>query len=300
MADKTKIEWTDATWNIITGCSVVSPGCTNCYAMRLAGGRLRNHPSRAGLTEYSKVGPVWNGQVRFNEQWLDQPLRWKRPRRIFVCAHGDLFHENVPDNWIDEVYSIMLSAKWHIFQVLTKRSERMCSYIESRPAIKAAGSGHIWLGTSVEDQARADERIPHLLATPAVVRWLSYEPALGPLKLRPLRMQDYKYGEDRPASLYALDGKYQLPDCHFSEHHPRVDWVVIGGESGPGARPFGISWARDIIAQCEGADVPVFVKQFGAKPFYGSPSCPVKLKDPKGGNMDEWPEDLRVREYPDG
>lgn len=115
MADKTSIEWVaapdgtpGATWNPITGCSVVSPGCTNCYAMRLAGGRLKNEPSRAGLTQSSKAGPVWTGEVRFNRHWLDQPLRWRRSRRIFVCAHGDLFHEAVPDEWIDQVFAVML------------------------------------------------------------------------------------------------------------------------------------------------------------------------------------------------
>src|SRR4051812_9194595 len=101
MADNTHIEWTDATWNPVTGCSVVSPGCTNCYAMRLAGTRLKHHPSRYGLTHDTKAGPVWNGEVTFNRPWLDQPLRWKRPRRIFVAAHGDLFHEAVHDEWID-------------------------------------------------------------------------------------------------------------------------------------------------------------------------------------------------------
>ena len=133
MADRSRIEWTDATWNPITGCSVVSPGCTNCYAMKLAGGRLRNHPSRQGLTRLQKKGagwrPVWTGEVRFNEQWLDQPLRWQRPRRVFVCAHGDLFHEHVPDEWIDRVFAVMALAGDHTFQVLTKRAERMHEYL---------------------------------------------------------------------------------------------------------------------------------------------------------------------------
>lgn len=131
MADGTEIEWTDATWNPITGCSVTSPGCTNCYAMKLAGTRLKHHPSRLGLTTDTKAGPVWNGQVRFNEQWLTQPIEWKEPRCIFVCAHGDLFHENVPDVWIDQVFAVMAVAKRHTFQVLTKRSARMRAYLTS-------------------------------------------------------------------------------------------------------------------------------------------------------------------------
>ena len=112
MADRTHIEWADATWNPITGCSVVSPGCTNCYAMKLAGTRLKHHPSRAGLTRDTKAGPIWNGVLRLNEAWLDQPLRWKRPRMIFVCAHGDLFHEDVPNAWIDRVFAVMAEAHW--------------------------------------------------------------------------------------------------------------------------------------------------------------------------------------------
>ena len=130
MADDTLIEWADATWNPITGCSVVSPGCANCYAMRLAGGRLKAAPSRAGLTLPSRAGPVWTGEVRFNRHWLDQPLRWRRPRRIFVCAHGDLFHEHVPNDWIDQVFAVMALAPQHQFLVLTKRAERVRDYLE--------------------------------------------------------------------------------------------------------------------------------------------------------------------------
>ena len=128
-------EWTDATWNPVTGCSVVSPGCTNCYAMRQAGTRLRDHPSRAGLDRAVEGrSSVWNGQVRFNADWLTQPLRWKRPRRIFVCAHGDLFHEAVPDAWIDQVFAVMAAAHWHTFQVLTKRGGTGCGATSPRRA----------------------------------------------------------------------------------------------------------------------------------------------------------------------
>lgn len=201
MADHTKIEWTDATWNPITGCSVVSPGCTNCYAMKLAGTRLKHHPSRQGLTKDSNAGPVWTGEVRFNAEWLDQPLRWTKPRMIFVCAHGDLFAEGVPDEWLDQIFAVMALCPQHTFQVLTKRPERMRDYLKSRDgmgnsalckAINAIPPSlgnrkgalemplpNVWLGTSVEDQKRADERIPILLDTPAAVRWISAEPVLG-------------------------------------------------------------------------------------------------------------------------
>ena len=206
MSAHSSIEWTDATWNPITGCSVVSPGCTNCYAMKLAGGRLQHHPTRQGLTTPSKAGPVWNGKVRLNEGMLTDPLRWRRPRRIFVCAHGDLFHESVPDEWIDKVFAVMALAPHHTFQVLTKRADRMRAYMRDfvaahrsvSIAMSALGfknteanlqkltQGHyadnfrplpnVWLGVSAEDQERADQRIPDLLQTPAAVRFLSAEP----------------------------------------------------------------------------------------------------------------------------
>ena len=186
MSEHSTIEWTDATWNPIVGCSVVSPGCTNCYAMRLAGTRMANHPTRRGLTTPSKAGPVWNGEVRLLEQKLTEPLRWKRPRMIFVCAHGDLFHESVPDEWIDRIFAVMALAPQHTFQILTKRSARMRDYLSGEYPLHrlhqaAAGdfSGalarqfrpwgnvyslylgapwplpNVWLGVSVEDQERA-------------------------------------------------------------------------------------------------------------------------------------------------
>ena len=290
MADGSKIEWTDATWSPITGCSVVSPGCTNCYAMKLAGGRLRNHPSRAGLTEPSKAGPVWNGQVRFNEEWLDQPLRWRKPRRVFVCAHGDLFHEAAADEWIDRVFAVMALAPRHIFQVLTKRPERMRDYLESRSRsnefweVQARKLGwtlkfkyggkefglckfplpNVWAGVSVEDQARANERIRWLLETPAAVRFISAEPLLGPIDLSPLRCPDFKYGEGS-ASIYALRGEngYQVPTSHWVEDFAKLDWVIVGGESGPGARPMHPDWARSIREQCNRNEIPLFFKQWG-------------------------------------
>lgn len=291
MADGTHIEWTEATWNPITGCSVVSPGCTNCYAMKLAGTRLAHHPSRAGLTQDSKAGPVWTGEVRFNEEWLDQPLRWTKPRMIFVCAHGDLFHESVPDAWIDRIFAVMALCPQHTFQVLTKRSARMREYFSrsnlphgrienvwlatsefaTTPALKQMicndltwGKMHdrwplpnVWLGVSVEDQQRADERIPDLLATPAAVRWISAEPLLGPV--------------DLVSPFYAHSTGYQMQGYlrDEAEHDDfrywaeKLDWVVVGGESGPGARPMHPDWARSLRDQCVAAGVPFFFKQWG-------------------------------------
>lgn len=295
MADGTHIEWTDATWNPITGCSVVSPGCTNCYAMRLAGTRLAHHPSRAGLTRDSKAGPVWTGEVRLNEQWLTQPLGWRRPRMVFVCAHGDLFHEAVPDEWIDRVFAIMALAPQHTFQILTKRSSRMREYLstragdwtivwpdanppgslpvsrhEQRLRMSTAGADvrqvrfplpNVWLGVTAEDQARADERIPDLLATPAAVRWISAEPLLGHVDLTAV-----SWGDDLMwGSTDALMG---VESCLEFPGEPRrarskLDWIVVGGESQTGARPMHPDWARAIRDQCAAAGTPFFFKQWG-------------------------------------
>ena len=273
MADNTKIEWTDATWNPITGCSVVSPGCTNCYAMRWAGTRLAHHESRAGLTRDTKAGPVWTGEVRFNEQWLDQPLRWKKPRMIFVCAHGDLFAGGVPDAWIDKVFAVMALAPQHTFQVLTKRAARMREYL-SNPGcltrvaqimVRAFGQGeasmrlglplpNVWLGVSVEDQKRADERIPDLLATPAAIRWISAEPLLGPVDLDEVAIPR---PDLRALVIWsALRGNGGAPT--------KLGWVVVGGESGPGARPMHQDWARSLRDKCTAAGVAFHFKQQGS------------------------------------
>lgn len=281
MADTTHIEWTDATWNPITGCSMVSAGCTNCYAMGLAATRLRHHPSREGLTRIAGGRAVWTGEVRLNEQWLSQPLRWKRPRKIFVCAHGDLFHEAVPDEWIDRVFAVMAMAPHHTFQVLTKRPERMAAYLSVpgrvgdvldaclgylqtpghiKPRIVEDGIQlltlpNVWLGTSVEDQATADARIPHLLATPAAVRFLSCEPLLGPLDIE-------AYQPDFALWLGASGG---------------LGWVIVGGESGPGARPMHPNWARTLLDQCQAAGVAFHFKQWGEW-------APVVLEADEDGN----------------
>lgn len=310
MSTNTTIEWTDATWNPITGCSVVSPGCTNCYAMHLAGTRLRNHPSRAGLTRESAGRHVWNGQVRLNEDWLQQPIQWKRPRRVFVCAHGDLFHESVPDEWITRVFAVMALSPQHTFQVLTKRAKRMFAFLiqrtrefeqdglqspiadymrrESRAAGHALPGNaplylydnddywrtdpkriqrtpgwplrHVHLGVSVEDQQRADERIPYLLQTPASVRWLSCEPLLGPVDLKPWIPPVLEPAlPDGSSPHYPAPKAVVHPDWGVVE----LDWVVVGGESGASARPMHPQWARDLRDQCIDHDVAFFHKQNG-------------------------------------
>lgn len=290
MSDKTHIQWTDATWNPITGCSVVSPGCTNCYAMQLAGTRLKHHPSRAGLTREVNGNHVWTGHVRFNADWLTQPLRWSKPRRIFVGAHTDLFHPNVPDEWLDQIFAVMALTPHHIYQILTKRPERMREYLTRDPASRSnwtdrmyafaqtiwpkgqeVGLGitisngalpNVWLGVSVEDQARADERIPHLLDTPAALRWISAEPLLGPVSLRAI-----SWSKSNRGYADALTGQTEFPTVSEGPHKcpptSKLDWVVIGGESGPDARAMHPEWAKGLRDQCADAEVPFFFKQWG-------------------------------------
>lgn len=322
MADGTGIEWTDATWNPITGCSVVSPGCKNCYAMKLAGGRLQNHWSRQGLTDATKVGPVWNGIVQFNHNWIDQPLRWRKPRMIFVCAHGDLFHEAVPEEWIDNVFAVMALAPWHTFQVLTKRAQRMRDYLShdttrgrifgqigevcrssklGAEAFSAAADrlsnfwpfSNVWLGVSVENQTLANERVPLLLDTPAAVRWISAEPLLGPVDL--VNVREYSglpilnalrgtvtYGDylARSPKESSFNTRTQITPPEM----PGIDWLVVGGESGPGARPMHPDWARSLIEQCNTYDVPVLFKQWGA--WLPVDSGHPKLRGPGFGEFD--------------
>lgn len=270
MADHSLIEWTDATWNPITGCSVVSPGCTNCYAMKLAGTRLKHHESRAGLTRDSQAGPVWTGEVRLNKQWLHQPIDWKKPRRIFVCAHGDLFAENVPDEWILDVFTVMAIASQHTFQVLTKRPDRMREFL-SRPDLLEdiyanwyAFSGgarevyswplhNVWCGASAEDQVRYDSRRRHLEETPAAVRFWSIEPMLASIDLKLL--------------------------------HVKPQLVIVGGESGQGARPIRhADWVRAIRDQCASAGIPFFFKQWGAHLPAGQMQADRRLWSPSCGS----------------
>ncbi|MCJ2128325.1 phage Gp37/Gp68 family protein [Methylobacterium sp. E-045] len=285
-----KIEWTEKTWNPIVGCSVVSPGCTNCYAMTMAARLERMGTERyRGLTKPSKAGAVWTGETRLVEETLTEPLRRRKPTMWFVNSMSDLFHESAPDAWIDRVFAVMALCPQHTFQVLTKRSARMRAYLSSDETagrltralshgIDGIGSlsivschdglsgfqlPNVWLGVSTEDQRRADERVPDLLATPAAVRFVSAEPLLGPIDFRNIPYPSPPEDEGRRGS--ALDGHEVaglVGNC--IAYIPALDWIIVGGESGPGARPMHPAWARSIRDQCARAGVPYFFKQWGA------------------------------------
>ena len=222
MGDKSAIEWTDATWNPVTGCTKISAGCDNCYAARFAE-RWRGtpgHPFEAGF------------DLTLRPDRLKQPLRWKKPRSIFVNSMSDLFHKDVPTSFVDQVFDVMERSDWHTFQVLTKRASRMNDYLWQRfSELPDFGRlpGHVWFGVSVED-AKVKRRIDVLRTIPASVRFLSVEPLIGPL------------------------GALDLSGIH---------WVIVGGESGPGARPMHPDWVREIRDQCIAQNVPFFFKQWG-------------------------------------
>lgn len=327
MSDKSGIQWTDATWNPVRGCSRVSEGCRNCYAERYAQRFANPGQPFEGFARGGDGPPRWTGKVELIPEKLDQPLRWRKPRRIFVNSMSDLFHESLPDEDIDQVFAIMAESPWHTFQVLTKRPALMRRYLSKRDRKKDIDTAiywldqkvrfredegwsgtwplpNIWLGVSVEDQATADERIPLLLETPAAVRFVSYEPALGPIDFnRGQRLEITVCGEghltDASTKAVLEVGRAALKSRGIG----LIDWVIIGGESGPAARPFDLAWARSVISYGRDNGVPVFVKQLGAsiipqpqdRMFY---EPPLRLRDRKGGEPSEWPKDIRVREFP--
>lgn len=225
MATNSPIEWTEATWNPVAGCTVLSPGCTNCYAMRLAA-RLEamGQPKYTGLTRKSGGRYKWNGRVNLDQASLDIPKGWKTGRTIFVNSMSDLFHSKVPLDFIQAVFATMVETPQHTYQVLTKRPDRAEELAKHLPWPK-----HVWLGTSVEN-ADYVERIDHLRQTPSAIKFLSLEPLLGPLE------------------------RLNLKGIH---------WAIAGGESGPGARPMPIEWVRSIRDQCVAAKVAFHFKQWG-------------------------------------
>lgn len=259
----TKIEWTDETWNPVVGCSKVTEGCRYCYAMKQAHRNAAMAQQQyIGLTEKRASGVEWTGLVRTVPSMLEKPLGWKKPRMIFVNSMSDLFHPDVPFDFIDQVFAVMALCKRHTFQILTKRPQRMLEYMRSveergdswrsviyNPSpVNVTGLelplANVWLGVSVENQLTADARIPILLQTPAAVRWLSMEPLLGDVDIEAFLVD---FPEDGDGAPY-LGG---------------IDWVVVGGESGHHDRPMDPIWARSLRDQCAAAGVPFLFKQWG-------------------------------------
>lgn len=241
---KSKIEWTDAVWNPVTGCTKVSAGCKHCYAERMS----KRLAGRVGYPEAPD-----NFKVTLHPDRLDEPLNWHKPRRVFVCSMGDLFHKDVPDNYVSDVLDVVgfSSCARHTFMILTKRPERMYKFFAENPGPTIP---NLWLGTSVENQPAADERIPWLLQTPAAVRFLSCEPLLGAVNIENdlFGRHFVVTGPPRPGLLGPEMNKL-----------PKLDWVIVGGESGPGARPMHPDWALSLRNQCFQAGVPLFFKQWG-------------------------------------
>jgi protein gp37 len=257
MAD-TSIEWTEATWNPIVGCSIATPGCTNCYAMRMAARIevMKTAPHYTGTTEHVKGRAVWTGKLALaSDDLISAPVRRRRPTTYFANSMGDLFHEHCPDEWIDRIFAVMAQAPQHTFQVLTKRARRLHDYLRAR---REKPLTNVWLGVSTERQKEADERIPLLLAAPAVVRFISAEPLLGPLNIREYLVGKEDHGIDVNRSVGERVGA-----C--VRRRPPLDWIIVGGESGPSARPMDAAWVESLRDQCDGSDAAFFFKQWGGK-----------------------------------
>jgi len=296
----TKIEWVrnddgsqGETWNPVTGCTKVSEGCRNCYAERMA----RRLAGRCGYPEAPH-----QFDVTLHLDKLDLPLRWKKPRMIFVVSMGDLFHKDVPNGLIFDVWDRMARTPQHTYQILTKRPDRMAWAVNRIDQIRNPAFTwplpNVWLGTSVENQAAADGRIPLLLQTPAAVRFVSAEPLLGAVDL----LQCGAVESDAVGGVQGA-GYREFERTLETFVRNNIDWVICGGESGPGARPMHPGWARGLRDQCQQAGVPVFVKQMGtvwAKNQFLQGKSLYAYGDTKGHEMKYWPEDLRVREMPNG
>ena len=278
----TKINWCDETWNPITGCTPISPGCAHCYAKKMAN-RLK------GRYGYPKDDPF--GLV-IHEDRFRQPRKWKLPKRIFVCSMGDLFHEELPFEWIAKVLLSAAKAPQHQYLLLTKRPGYVREFDEwsetigvDRGCWLSPWQKNLWLGVSCENQEWADKRIPHLLKIPAAVRWLSLEPLLGPIDLigdlsGGLRCDQCGY-TNRDAGIH-MD--HSICTNKYGGHG-WANWVVVGCESGQGRRPCKLEWVRKIVEQCEEANVPVWVKQ-------------IEIDGKVETDMDKFPKELQVRELP--
>lgn len=278
-----KIAWTEETWNPIGrvggghACSKVSPGCDNCYAERMSKRLWGTGPYDGSKKEF---------ELRRNI--IEKPMRWRKPRRVFVCSMTDLFHHDIPDKFIEQVFVESGMHKKHQFQFLTKRPDRMKQFL----AKTFAGNftRNEWLGVSAENQKFFDKRVRVLLQIPTAVRWVSIEPMLGPIELvSNLPVRRRYLGEFICRSCEDDPGKFECDCCWHDTKVDRVtggiDWIVLGCESGPKRRPCELQWMIDVVHQCKEAGVAVFVKQ-------------VSINDKVSHDMEQWPEELRVREYP--
>jgi protein gp37 len=324
MGDKTAIQWTDATWNPIRGCRRVSAGCENCYAEKVANRFSGEGKPYEGLVT---LKGRWNGKVMKVPHMLDQPLRWTKPRLVFVNSMSDLFFEALDFEYIAACFAIMAASPEHTFQVLTKRPEqaqKFFAWLGHAPWLRAfealeriAPEAHkralkvcrtiahegewplpnVWLGISAEDQETAVKRVRTLRRLPAAVHWISQEPQIGPINYRPEVFEWQPVGQDEDGVAVILQP---------------IRWIVIGGESGAGARPFDIEWARQTLRETDKTECSVFIKQLGAVAIDSNvggntamrlagwkPNTePVELAHRKGGEIEEWPEDLQRRDWP--
>jgi len=308
----TEISWTETVWNPTTGCDKVSPGCDHCYAMTMA-----KWLKGMGQSKYQTDGdPRTSGPgfgVAMHPDVLGLPLMWRKPRKVFVNSMSDLFHDKVSDEFIAKVFAVMSLAPQHTFQVLTKRHARMRSLlgtdtfrqavlVEAHRAKWGVDTGmtqwswswplrNVWLGVSAEDQKWADIRIPALLDTPAAVRWISAEPLLGPVDLGAAALVPYEREQGGFWRYDARTGLHGEGKTWVPASPDQLDWVVCGGESGPGARPMDLAWARSLRDQCARAGIPFHFKQGGSVlgREWGGHS--------KGGDPASWPEPF-PREYP--
>jgi len=303
-----KIEWTEHTWNVITGCTKVSTGCAHCYAEGVANRFWGDRP--------------FSG-VQFHSDRLSIPLKRKKPTTYFVNSMSDLFHEKVTDDQLDQIFAVMALTPHHTYQILTKRPERMLKYFEwcerrhnsaGKPIsfcrvdaieeataqwshcweIKKFPLPNVWLGVSVENQKAAGDRIPLLLQTPAAVRFLSCEPLLEEVDIKSPIVK---------SAAHCGTGLFKITDRSYLSSP--IDWVIAGGESGSNARKCELDWLRSLRDQCQDANIALFVKQLGSNAVDGSKintfgDRPFKTKDRKGGDISEFPVDLQIRQYPRG
>lgn len=353
---KSPIEWLrnpdgsmGMTWAIITGCKEKSPGCAECYAARLTATRLKHHPKYKGLAVVGANGhPHFTGEMRFTESELLDPLGWKKPQRVFPCDMGDMFHENVPDEWLDKIFAVMAVATWHTFICLTKWPERAKEYLTA-PSLPgriddamltlighASAKSHayramalwrinnlrvpslplpnVWLLISAERQQEFDERWPYLRNTPAVLRGVSYEPALGPIDFLGARARcsgcgvlattDSSWRWGNGAVLRPLEHLCagRTPQAGYAPTTPGIDWIIAGGESKGRSCDVGSLWSA--VAQGKAMGIPVFTKQFGSNPMMESAATPgllepLRLASSKGNDPSEWPRGPWPREWPD-